>query len=69
MLYEVITHDIARLPEYCRLVAEAVGVPVAVNYPVVGADAFRTGTGVHAAAIISPIPREPPVTSATLPST
>jgi 2-isopropylmalate synthase len=45
-------HDIARLPEYCRLVAEAVGVPIPVNYPVVGADAFRTGTGVHAAAII-----------------
>jgi 2-isopropylmalate synthase len=45
-------HDIAKLPEYCALVAEAVGVPIPVNYPVVGADAFRTGTGVHAAAII-----------------
>jgi isopropylmalate/homocitrate/citramalate synthase len=44
--------DIAQLPAYCRLVAEAVGVPIPVNYPVVGADAFRTGTGVHAAAII-----------------
>jgi 2-isopropylmalate synthase len=47
-------HDrgISRLPEYCRLVADAVGVPIPVNYPVMGADAFRTGTGVHAAAII-----------------
>src|SRR5258706_1371287 len=45
-------HDISKLPEYCRLVADAVGVPIAVNYPVVGTDAFRTGTGVHAAAII-----------------
>ncbi len=45
-------HDLARLPEYCRLVADAVGVPVPVNYPVIGSDAFRTGTGVHAAAII-----------------
>jgi 2-isopropylmalate synthase len=45
-------HDIAKLPEYCRLVADAVGVPIPVNYPVMGADAFRTGTGVHAAAII-----------------
>jgi 2-isopropylmalate synthase len=45
-------HDIAQLPAYCRLVADAVGVPIPVNYPVVGADAFRTGTGVHAAAII-----------------
>jgi len=45
-------HDIRRLPDYCRLVADAVGVPIPVNYPVVGTDAFRTGTGVHAAAII-----------------
>src|SRR6184192_3819667 len=45
-------HDIAKLPEYCRLVADAVGVPIPVNYPVLGADAFRTGTGVHAEAII-----------------
>src|ERR671925_1621568 len=45
-------HDIAKLPEYCRLVADAVGVPIPVNYPVMGEDAFRTGTGVHAAAII-----------------
>ena len=46
------TKDISKLPEYCRLVADAVGVPIPVNYPVLGADAFRTGTGVHAAAII-----------------
>src|SRR6266699_2960030 len=45
-------HDIAKLPEYCRLVADAVGMPIPVNYPVMGGDAFRTGTGVHAAAII-----------------
>ncbi|HZH80927.1 MAG TPA: LeuA family protein [Gemmatimonadales bacterium] len=45
-------HDIRRLPEYCRLVADAVAVPIPVNYPVMGEDAFRTGTGVHAAAII-----------------
>jgi 2-isopropylmalate synthase len=44
--------DIRKLPEYCKLVADAVGVPIPVNYPVVGTDAFRTGTGVHAAAII-----------------
>jgi len=44
--------DLTRLPEYCRLVAEAVGLPIPANYPVLGADAFRTGTGVHAAAII-----------------
>jgi 2-isopropylmalate synthase len=44
--------DLTKLPEYCRLVAEAVGLPIPPNYPVLGADAFRTGTGVHAAAII-----------------
>ena len=27
-------------------------MPIPVNYPVVGRDAFRTGTGVHAAAVI-----------------
>ena len=46
-------HDLSRLPEYCELAVEgAVGVPIAANYPVFGDDAFRTGTGVHAAAII-----------------
>ncbi len=47
-----IERDLSVLPAYCRLVAEATGVPCPDNYPVVGRDAFRTGTGVHAAAII-----------------
>ena len=34
------------------LVAEHCGVPIPPNYPAMGADAFRTGTGVHAAAVI-----------------
>jgi 2-isopropylmalate synthase len=34
------------------VVADATGVPIPPNYPVIGEDAFRTGTGVHAAAII-----------------
>jgi isopropylmalate/homocitrate/citramalate synthase len=46
------TGDLSKLPEYCRVVAAAVGIPIPANYPVVGTDAFRTGTGVHAAAII-----------------
>ncbi|MGH7475079.1 MAG: LeuA family protein [Longimicrobiales bacterium] len=45
-------HDLSRLPEYCEAVSHATGVPVPPSYPVFGADAFRTGTGVHAAAII-----------------
>jgi 2-isopropylmalate synthase len=44
--------DLRGLPDYCRLVSRYTGVPLPENYPVVGADAFRTGTGVHAAAII-----------------
>jgi 2-isopropylmalate synthase len=47
-----IDRDLSRLKEYCQLVAEKTGVPLPDNYPVVGKDAFRTGTGVHAAAII-----------------
>ena len=45
-------HDVSALPEYCTLVSRAVGVPIPRNYPVVGADAFETATGVHAAAVI-----------------
>lgn len=44
--------DLTRLAEYCELVAQECGVPLPPNYPVLGADAFRTATGVHAAAIV-----------------
>ncbi len=44
--------DLRKLKEYCGAVSEAVGVPIPPNYPVVGSDAFRTATGVHAAAVI-----------------
>ena len=44
--------DLSVLPEYVETVAEAVGVPIPVNAPIVGRDAFRTATGVHAAAVI-----------------
>ena len=47
-----IENDLTRLAEYCETVAEATGVPLPCNYPVVGRDAFRTATGVHAAALI-----------------
>ena len=45
-------HPIDRLADYCRVTAEMCGVEIPHNYPVIGDDAFRTGTGVHAAAII-----------------
>ena len=44
--------DLSMLPEYCKLVAEACQVPLVHSYPVIGEDAFRTGTGVHASAIV-----------------
>ncbi len=44
--------DLSKLVEYCRVAAEATSVPIPVSYPLAGRDAFRTGTGVHAAAII-----------------
>ncbi len=44
--------DLSRLPEYVRVVSEATGVPMPINMPIVGRDAFRTATGVHASAVI-----------------
>ena len=44
--------DLTKLKRYCEAVSEATGVPIPANYPVVGEDAFRTATGVHAAAVI-----------------
>lgn len=44
--------DLSRLLEYCQTVSRAVGFPIPISYPLVGRDAFRTSTGVHAAAII-----------------
>ncbi|MFQ6092893.1 MAG: LeuA family protein [bacterium] len=47
-----IDQDLTRLPEYCKLVSATCKVPIPENYPLIGEDAFRTGTGVHAAAVI-----------------
>ena len=44
--------DLSCLPDYCETVSRAVDVPIPVNTPIVGRDAFRTATGVHAAAVI-----------------
>lgn len=51
-LLGVFDQDLTKLPDYCRAVSEACNVPIPDNYPVMGADAFRTATGVHADAII-----------------
>ena len=44
--------DLTKLKRYCEVVSIATGIPIPANYPVVGDDAFRTATGVHAAAVI-----------------
>jgi 2-isopropylmalate synthase len=47
-----ISNDLSALAEYCQLASSAIGVPIPHNYSVFGQDAFETGTGVHAAAVI-----------------
>jgi 2-isopropylmalate synthase len=51
-LMEWIDADLSRLAELCQVIADACAMPIPPNYPVFGADAFRTATGVHAAAVI-----------------
>mgnify|MGYP001269324855 FL=1 len=45
-------NDLSMLSEYCKVTSKAIGIPIPSNHPVIGVDAFRTGTGVHAAAVI-----------------
>jgi 2-isopropylmalate synthase len=47
-----IENDLSRLGEYCSIASKACGWAIPCNYPVFGRDAFRTATGVHAAAVI-----------------
>ena len=51
-LLSAIDNDLSALMAYCRTASEATRTEIPRNYPVVGEDAFRTATGVHAAAII-----------------
>jgi 2-isopropylmalate synthase len=50
--------DLTKLPEYCQMIYEKCGAPIPFNYPVVGADSFRTATGVHAAAIVKAMEKD-----------
>lgn len=47
-----IYNDLSRLGAYCAVASKACGWTIPLNYPVFGRDAFRTATGVHAAAVI-----------------
>jgi 2-isopropylmalate synthase len=51
-LMGLIENDLSALKAYCEKVAQATHTVIPPNYPVFGKDAFRTATGVHAAAII-----------------
>jgi 2-isopropylmalate synthase len=51
-LLGIVERDLSKLMEYCEKVARATHTTIPPNYPVVGRDAFRTATGVHAAAVI-----------------
>ncbi len=52
VLMGVRTADLTKLAEYCDVTAEATCTEIPPNYPVIGRDAYRTATGVHAAAVI-----------------
>jgi 2-isopropylmalate synthase len=47
-----IDNDLHRLGDYVHKTSKYTGIPVPASYPVFGCDAFETGTGVHAAAVI-----------------
>ncbi|MDQ3340531.1 MAG: LeuA family protein [Myxococcota bacterium] len=52
LLGELPDHDLTKLVLWCKTASQATRVPIHPQYPLVGEDAFRTATGVHAAAII-----------------
>ena len=54
-LMGLIDRDLSDLKYYCEKVAAATKTKIPPNYPVFGHDAFRTATGVHAAAIVKAI--------------
>jgi 2-isopropylmalate synthase len=55
VLMGYIDRDLSALVAYCDAVSQATGVAIPPNYPIVGKDAFRTATGVHAAAMIKAV--------------
>jgi 2-isopropylmalate synthase len=52
LLGELDGQDTTKLVQYCETAARACKWQIPINYPLIGRDAFRTSTGVHAAAII-----------------
>ena len=60
-LQGVLDSDLSHMSELVELVSEAMEWPVPVSYPVFGRDAFRTGTGVHAAAVVKALKKGDPL--------
>jgi len=56
----LIDRDLSPLVEYVTLVSEQCGIPIPPTYPALGADAFRTATGVHAAAVVKAFRKNDP---------
>ena len=52
LLGELPEQDLSQLLLWCKVAAKACRVEIPPQYPLAGTDAFRTATGVHAAAII-----------------
>ncbi|WP_428264417.1 LeuA family protein [Haliangium sp.] len=52
LLGELPDQDLSKLLLWCKVAARACHVDIPPQYPLAGSDAFRTATGVHAAAII-----------------
>src|SRR4249920_3975742 len=53
LLGELPDHDLTKLVQWCQTASRATHVSIHPQYPLAGSDAFRTATGVHAAAIIN----------------
>jgi 2-isopropylmalate synthase len=60
VLMRWVQRDLTKLNDYVHLVSEVTGVAIPDNYPVFGRDAFRTATGVHAAAVVKAFKKNDP---------
>jgi len=57
-LLNLIDSDLHKLKEYTEMVSKCTKTPMPYNKPIVGPDAFRTSTGVHAAAVVKALGME-----------
>jgi 2-isopropylmalate synthase len=60
VLMRWVQRDLTKLYDFVRLVSDVTGVAIPDNYPVFGRDAFRTATGVHAAAVVKAFRKNDP---------